>query len=85
MLLGGTHSKGKCMGTIISLSTPDLDWDVLTRVVERTGTPIWLELDGTIQGVLLPVGEAQRLVGQYLQRGHEREAARVPVLAADQS
>jgi len=77
-------STGASMGTIISLSTPNLDWAVLARTVERTGMPIWLEVDGTIQGVLLPTNEAQRLLGQYLQRGHERAAVRVQMPAADQ-
>ncbi len=78
------NSTGASMGTIVSLSTPNLDWAVLTRVVEM-GTPIWLELDGTIQGVLLPTTDAHRLLGQYMERGHERAAVRAPVPAADQS
>ncbi len=78
------HNTGVSMGTIISLSTPDLDWAVLTRVVERTGTPIWLEVDGTIQGVLLPTREAQRLLGQYTQRGHAWAAGSAPLPDRDQ-
>lgn len=53
------------MSTIISLGTPNLDWDVLARTVERTGLPIWLELNGSVHGVLLPVADAQRLMGRY--------------------
>lgn len=52
---------------VISLGTPDIDWEVLARVVERTGAPLWLEVDGTIQGVLLPADAARRLMGHYTQ------------------
>jgi len=74
-------AQGNSMDTVISLGTPDLDWEVLTRVVERTGTPIWLELDGTIQGVLLPTSEAHRLLGRYT---HGRAAASAPLPDRDQ-
>lgn len=59
------------MGTIISLSTPNLDWEILARTVERTGMPIWLELEGTVQGVLLPSSAAHRLMGRYTQARRE--------------
>ena len=55
------------MDNMISLSTQDIDWEVLARTVERTGTPLWLELDGTVQGVLLPSSDARRLMGQYTE------------------
>lgn len=63
------------MGTIISLSTPNLDWEVLARTVERTGVPLWLELDGTIQGVLLTAHDAEQLMGRYVQTLHTTEDA----------
>lgn len=49
------------------MSTSNLDWEVLARGVERTHYPLWLELDGTVQGVLLPSVDAQRLMGRYGQ------------------
>lgn len=55
------------MSSIISLRTPDLDWEVLVRSVERTGVPVWLELDGVLQGVLLAPTEVHRLLGHALQ------------------
>ena len=66
------------MGTVISLSTPELDWEVLVRTVERTGAPLWLELNGTIQGVLLPAANAQRLLGRYVAHEAQPEPAADP-------
>ena len=57
------------MDHMISLHTMQLDWEVLVRLVERTQRPVWLEIDGTVQGVLLPATDAQRLMGHYLA-GH---------------
>lgn len=42
------------MDQMISLSRIDLDWEVLVRLVERTQQPLWLKIEGTVQGVLLP-------------------------------
>ena len=53
------------MDNIISLSATHIDWELLTRMVERSGLPLWLELDGTVQGVLLPSSDARRLMGAY--------------------
>jgi hypothetical protein len=63
------------MSTIISLSNPELDWEMLVRTVERTGAPIWLELNGAVQGVLLPTLNAQRLLGRYIQTARQQEAS----------
>jgi hypothetical protein len=76
--------QGERMDTVISLGTPNLDWAVLARVVERTNTPVWLELDGTIQGVLLPTSEAHRLLGQYTQRRSICAGVETLLLPADQ-
>ncbi len=57
------------MDQMISLNTMDLDWEVLVRMVERTKRPVWLEIEGTVQGVLLPAKDAQRLMGHYIA-GH---------------
>ena len=48
---------------VVSLEAPGTDWPKLVRFVERSGQPIWLEADGEIRGVLLPAGEARRLMG----------------------
>jgi hypothetical protein len=53
------------MDHMISLSRVDLDWEVLVRMVERTKRPLWLEIEGTVQGVVLPATEARRLMGHY--------------------
>jgi len=53
------------MNNIISLSGDNIDWELLARVVERSGLPLWLELGGTVQGVLLPSSDARRLMGHY--------------------
>ncbi|HEX6288700.1 MAG TPA: hypothetical protein VFZ66_05890 [Herpetosiphonaceae bacterium] len=52
------------MERIGSLSSPDLDWELLAQNVERAGQPVWLELGGVIRGVLLPSDAARRLLGQ---------------------
>jgi len=51
---------------IITLDTDTPDWEQLARAVERSGDPVWLVLDGTIRGMLLPTVAAQRLMGRYL-------------------
>ena len=60
------------MDSIISLSATDIDWELLARNVERSGLPVWLELDGTVQGVLLPSSDARRLMGQYTEAQQPR-------------
>lgn len=56
------------MDHVISLSSPDLDWELLARTVERAHEPLWLEVGGMIRGVLLPADVARRLMGRYAQR-----------------
>ena len=59
---------GNYMEKFISLSARNLDWEHLVRLVERTNQPVWLELDGTLQGVLLGTTDAYRLFGYYVHR-----------------
>jgi hypothetical protein len=63
------------MSTIISLSNPELDWEMLVRMVEQTGAPLWLELNGVVQGVLLPAVNARRLLGRYIQTTRQQDAS----------
>ena len=50
---------------IVSLDAPGTDWAGLVRFVERSGQPLWLEAEGEIRGVLLPTGQARRLMGRW--------------------
>lgn len=56
------------MDHVISLNSPDLDWELLAQTVERAHEPLWLEVGGMIRGVLLPADAARRLMGRYVQR-----------------
>jgi hypothetical protein len=61
------------MDHVISLNSPDLDWELLAQTVERAHEPLWLEVGGMIRGVLLPADAARRLMGRYVQ-GHTTQA-----------
>ena len=61
------------MDHVISLNSPDLDWELLAQTVERVHEPLWLEVGGMIRGVLLPSDAARRLMGRYVQ-GHAEGA-----------
>lgn len=60
------------MDHVISLNSPDLDWELLAQTVERAHEPLWLEVGGMIRGVLLPSDAARRLMGRYVQSHAEQ-------------
>src|SRR4051794_26668350 len=63
---------------IVSLEAPGTDWTRLIRFVERSGQPLWIEVDGEIHGVLLPSDQARRLLGYYaMEHGTETVAAQI--------
>jgi hypothetical protein len=69
---------------IVPLEAPDTDWANLVRFVERSGQPLWLEAEGEVRGVLLPIARVRRLMAQLageqtgeLASSDECEEARV--------
>ena len=64
--------------TIVSLEAPGSDWARLVRFVERSGQPLWLEADGEIRGILLPIAQARRLMGCWARQRSTQGAAQSP-------